>query len=129
MHRDATVGTEYSERADRSASRAVEQARMQAEAGNLDAAKNILKEALESMDASPVLHEQLGLMLYGEGDLQGSIPQLRKALQLGPLTVEGLLALVRAGMHSDDRTLAADLANEAVAAAPQDVRIVLLAAK
>jgi tetratricopeptide (TPR) repeat protein len=71
----------------------IDTARLAVSDGRFDDARDSFKQALESSPETAFLHRELGMIERRQGDIAAAVEYLRRAVDLDPTDVEGLIEL------------------------------------
>jgi tetratricopeptide (TPR) repeat protein len=97
--------------------------------GDLDEAEAILRGLMLEDNGSAVLHTMLGSIAFQRGDTSSAAAQLQQAIQLDPAAIEPRLILVRIALRMGKLSEACSIAIGLAGQAPDNLRVLMIAAK
>lgn len=97
--------------------------------GDLDEAEVILRGLMLEDNGSAVLHTMIGSIAFQRGDTSAAAAELQQAIQLDPSAIEPRLILVRIALRMGKLSEACSIAVGLAAQAPDNLRVLMVAAK
>ena len=98
----------------------IDTARLAVSDGRFDDARDSFKQALESSPETAFLHRELGVVERRQGDMAAAVGSLRRAVELDPTDVEGLIELGKSLEIQGNYVDAAAALQSAFALAPSE---------